>query len=91
MTEQGFITHTVTSVDIPGKGTIALTRSDAEDERSLIRHVDAFRRSNSSPTLHSAFGSADCHTECHRHYRWSWETLSADGTRSTDTVWATRV
>jgi hypothetical protein len=92
VSEEGFIVRTVTSVDVPGKGTVALSSTVAEDERSLFRHVDAFRRSTSAKPVTSGFGLHDCDSPtCHSHYRWTWETLSEDGTRSTDTVWASRV
>jgi hypothetical protein len=92
LTKDGFIVRTVTSVDVPGKGTVALSSTVAEDERSLFRHVDAFRRSTSAKPVTSGFGLHDCDSPtCRSHYRWTWETLSEDGVRSTDTVWASRV
>lgn len=97
---EGFITRTLSAYDAPTVsgvepqmtgGTFALFNTVAEDERSLMRHVAAFRKSDGKPTTHTAFGSADCHPECHRHYRWTWEHVYPDGGRSIETVWATRV
>jgi hypothetical protein len=96
----GFIVRTVSSgthgPNCPHRhirGTFALTRSDAEDFRGLVRYRGGFVRSYGYLPRSAAFGTTvlpDGQVVA-THYRWTWEGVTPDGHRFSDMIIASRV
>jgi hypothetical protein len=88
VSQDGWITRTVTSVDRPGHPTYAVSSTVAEDEASMLAHVAEFSLPGEPEPVTAGFG---WHERGHAHYRWTWEQWLPGGVRTTDTVWASRV
>lgn len=80
---EGWYVRTITSADLPGQGTYAITSTECDSRRSLLAHVGAFEESYGYRPREVKIGEST--------YRWTWEHLGSDGVRISDAVWATKI